>query len=82
MIFGKNFYEITLARITEMHSCTYSDMILFAILMHLSKLSLEINLSAITSNLSLKFSARTISKLQASLQTYERKSPIYVVRIN
>ena len=46
------------------------------IFIYFSKLSFERNLSAINSNFSLKFSARTISKLQASLQTCERKSPI------
>ena len=59
-----------------MQSCTYSAITLFAILMHFNRLSLEINLSAISSNLSLKLSARTINRLHASLHTCERKSPI------
>ena len=52
IILGRNFYEITFATIIEMHSWTYSAITLFAILMHFNKLSFDINLSAICSNLS------------------------------
>jgi len=45
--------------------------------MHLSKLSFEMNLSAIASNFSLKVSASDFRRLQASLQTCERRSAIF-----